>query len=87
MNTYLSFSAVFLGLLEAAIYTSAQLPDAAMILSCFVSAFLAAWAGHQYGRKFLPLSRGKVLRLTSRIVPRGSFPASSPRYSSKAAGF
>ena len=87
MNTYLSFSVAFFALLEAAIYTNAQLPDAAMILSCFVSAFLAAWAGHQYGRKFLPLSRAKVLRPPSRIVPRGSFPASIPRYSSKAAGF
>ena len=89
MNTYLTFSFVFVALLEAATYTSAQLPDVALILACFFSAVLVTWSVRQYDRKFLPLSREKPFHLPLPGIPPDSISTNHrlAAPTSEAAGF
>jgi len=62
MKTFLIFLIALAFTLAGALLTSGGMPDAVLVFACTIPASLTAWTFTQYGRKFLPLSRSRLLR-------------------------
>lgn len=64
MKTLVIFFLTFFALLASAALFGGILPDVALVFASAFTAGLTAWTGHQYGRKFPPLTaRARLLRL------------------------
>lgn len=62
MKTFLIFLTAFALLLGVASFASGRMPDLTLAIASGAASVLTAWTFTQYDRKFLPLTRGRLVR-------------------------